>query len=319
MIIKKKYKALFIVSTSLILIVSTFFLIYYIAYYRDSFKKYTQNNTATLKKIAETIDSVLNSVESISTYISMQPSVQNILYQDTRASSLDYKMLQDDIISFTSSNSLYNSIYIYFFSTDKVLTNNSLFERTQFYDREIIDQALKRENTFIWYSSREIKACYFNNGNPVDVISLIRNFPLASKVPSASIIINIEHRKLFESVRNWTTDKKIIIALNGTPIASNYSSDIGDSFNADSFVDRTDFFESDTEYIYAVPSILDSFIYYSCVPKKEFLDMMYPKQLIILFFYIISIIMALSISFILFRINNKNYLFLLHISAASGH
>lgn len=124
-------------------------------------------------------------------FVSLDPLISAGSSSNIRA----YRELQDNL-AMQTNHSLYQSIYVYFYRSDCVLTQSSYYERTEFFDRSVCDQVLL-ESKSIQYLYRTAPEERWGESN--FVISVTRNFPLVSSIPSSTLIVNIDPQNLLNS------------------------------------------------------------------------------------------------------------------------
>ena len=179
-------------------------------------KKFHKENAGIAERIRMEIDAMLTNAElftlQYANFVSLDPLISAGSSSNIRA----YRELQDNL-AMQTNHSLYQSIYVYFYRSDCVLTQSSYYERTEFFDRSVCDQVLL-ESKSIQYLYRTAPEERWGESN--FVISVTRNFPLVSSIPSSTLIVNIDPQNLLNSaVKEMAMDQNVEILYEGKKVA----------------------------------------------------------------------------------------------------
>ena len=95
-------------------------------------KKFHKENAGIAERIRMEIDAMLTNSElftlQYANFVSLDPLISAGSSSNIRA----YRELQDNL-AMQTNHSLYQSIYVYFYRSDCVLTQSSYYERTEFF------------------------------------------------------------------------------------------------------------------------------------------------------------------------------------------
>ena len=287
----------------LALAITLIFVIYVIFLYVSQFRSFIQTETQLCGRLGSTVDDIFANTESISNYVTFLPSIAEITSNNEAASILDYKEVQDSIRKLVSSNTLYQSFYIYFINNGTILTDYNKYSMEEFSDHTLIERILSREDHFIWYNAR------FLEKEDIYVISPIRHFPVASRTPSAVIVVNMSQEALLNSIRDELSGGRFQILQDGFVIA-----DSGQAVPAGKVefpVEGAGYRQNGASYQFFIPSGNGKFQYLYTVPASQFSDPFLRRLLSVSIAYFVSLAVSAVVFQIILRTQKRNYALLL--------
>lgn len=289
---KKKYLVAWAFITALCLIISGY-------YFKKEANAFHNNNKKSAIRISMEIDGMLTATEIMTIQLSSSINLAPLACHGVSANILEYKALQDDVALRLSNNPQYLSFYVYFFNNDLVLTADSVYRRKSFYDQEILEKIIRSEKS-VWYDFRTMQSR--QSGLPQNIISIIRTFPLVSKVPTSAVVVNFDAENIFPNNALELSQKNGLCVSNGiTPLA--YKNISVSDFDPTLFDFQKSFQKIGSNFIYTADSNHTPLQYHLFVSSQSYQMLLSNSMRRILFFYLL----ALTLTFILILSISRYY------------
>lgn len=201
-------------------------------------QEYKKLTLAETRNLAIKMETLFQSAQNMSVQISFSPSLNEILMDPNSATPYDYKELREELSSYVLTNPIIHSIYVYLKISDKVITTGEgIYNRSEFFERDIIDVVTQNDMDIEWLSFREIPDIYdLNDTNNQDmVISFSEHVPITRTVPLGNIIVNMRLDVLHDILNKYDSygfNDSFIIDQDGHIVVHDDESLIGERIDA---------------------------------------------------------------------------------------
>lgn len=227
---KKLLMSYFLVIFIPLLIISFIYIRYSSIESRNEYIDLKKNQTQNMKHEMETL---FQSAQDISIQMSFMPTLNKVLTDPFNSNVYDYMVLREDLNSYVHTNPLIKSIYVYLKLNDRVITTSEgIYDREEFFDKELLDYAITNENNFNWFSLRQIPDYFVNEEHFINVLSFTTPIPFTRTESLGVLVINIDASIVydlleksnfynFSNVFIANSDGKIIVHKNEDLIGMN--------------------------------------------------------------------------------------------------
>ncbi len=237
-------------------------------------------------EVASNTEAYFLTVSNQAVFMGALPSVNRVLSQPTLDTE-SYRSMAGDL-SVYSVDSTYDSVYLINDVHERIyVSNTGMYNYYDFYDRSILSvnprlEGLRVDNEY-WLFNRQIKR-HFNQSNPIDVITLVRQLPLNEVSSKGLLVINLNKQSIWQSIGSFpgVTNARVKV-LWGDEVLYN-SIDEASSFS-----------------LTLKQSKDSNFTVYTEVPYLSLLNLLSPMYIQIALFYLLTLCLALFASYIYSR------------------
>jgi len=184
------------------LLLSVIYLYNYSVELKD---EYGKASSIQLQSLSIQLKNLAGQIDQFTLQLTFTSRMNEMINNPTEESLYNYMLLRSDLRDTLLTNGMVNSAYLYIRLTDKVITTNEgIYDRTDFYEKEILDRLLKDPNGVKGFELRQINEPL--NSKPIEVISFYRKLPIQSKDSLGILVVNVKKDSFFEAFRQWIND-----------------------------------------------------------------------------------------------------------------
>ncbi|RAV09914.1 helix-turn-helix domain-containing protein [Paenibacillus contaminans] len=200
--IKWFHKLLFTYIITIIipaLLISGIYLYNYSIELKDEFSK---ASSIQLHSMSAQLRSMVSQVDQFTLQLTFLTRLNEMINNPFAESLYNYSLMRSNLRDTVLANGMVNSAYLYIRLSDKVITTNEgVYERKDFYEKQIVDDLMKSTDGISGFQVRQINEPL--NSRPVEVVSFYRKLPLLGKDSLGLLVVNVKKDSFFEAFRQW--------------------------------------------------------------------------------------------------------------------
>ncbi len=304
MLVETKKSKIYYYLLILLIIVTILFILLYSYIYTKHYNAFNDENINAAQLIADNIDRTISGLNTDLIKLSSLPEMKSPLITGKGVSILDIQKIFDVIQENMGKNEILDSIYVYFSKSGQVLTNQTLYNIEDFYEKEFLMDVLKNASGNNWFNFRKISSDLYSYIKPSYVITIIRKFPALEDSSNVFIVGNIDQDLLLSRLSIYKKYNGIISIIYDNNIAASENEEsifqsLNNIYPGIEFDNKIGVVEYGTLNIYYTKSGISNLIYANSIEKSAFSATFKPYKYVLLSMYVTSLFALIFISYLL--------------------